>query len=1467
MAGIGRIPEFDPSVDNFGTYSRRVEQYFIANGVKEEDGVRRRAIFLSVVGGKVFSLLEDLIAPAKVDSISYKDIIKILLDHFEPAPSAIAARYHFNRATRQAGESISAFVARLRHLAKPCVFLSVTLDEMLRDRFVCGLQNEQVQAKLLKEAELTLASAIEIAQLSESADADASQFAGPSGDVIRGGSSGSDVINYFGQGGARGRGSGGRGRGRGASVGLPGRGTSIGLPGRGAGVGPPPTRQRGGYGAGGYVPFTEGSSAGRGRGGGARWQPRGAGRGQQSRLQCPRCLQQHAEVDCPARRMRCYRCHAVGHVRAACTFGGASRLQRLSEPELEAFQDGDEGAYLLDQEPWEEADTTYPAEMTPTVPEGFVTTGGNDSLYAHQGMDLGENMLSRESGEDSRRGVGEENAYFLFRSQEAEMAGRKPPLCVDVLVNDKPVCLELDTGAALSVCSEQEYRRIWPVDGPVIHSCDKVLKTYSGETLPVVGKAQVQVRYGSQVADLSVIVLKGSGPFLFGRDWLAKLKLDWPAICRVSTDASMDELVTEFADVFSPELGRYSGEPVSIEVDPDVQPRFFKPRAVPLAYREQVERQLQAEIDRGLWEPVKSSKWAAPLVLAPKSDGSVRICGDYRLTINKAAPVEQYPLPRFEELASKLQGSTVYSKVDLKAAYNQLSLDENSRQYLTVNTLKGLLKPTRLGFGYSSAPALFQRTMETLLAGIPGTCVFLDDVVCSGKTLQEHNLALREVLSRIRGAGLRLNKDKCVFGVSKVVYLGHQISGKGVEPTDDKVTAIANAPEPRNVSELRCWLGLINFYGKFLRGLASTLAPLYALLRRDVMWQWTDVERKAFQDAKCLLRSPPVLAHFDPRLPITLACDASPVGIGCVLSQKTSSGERPVAFYSRTLNDTERRYSQTDREGLAVVAGVKNFHFYLAGKTFVIQTDHKPLLGLIGEKKPLPLMASPRVVRWALMLGSYDYHLEYIPGSKQVHCDALSRLPVPGDVTSPSPVPAETIHLMEFLNDSPVSADQIRSWTGRDPVLSAVLKFVRDGWPRHTPSLGPEFQPFKCRESELSVQDGCILWGARVIVPPQGRKQVLTMLHEGHKGETRTKSFARMYVWWPNLDDDIVSMTKQCDICQAHRSNVPETPIHPWAWPSRPWERIHVDYCGPMGGWMFLVVVDAHSKWVDVFPSRTTTTAVTLEHLRQSFASWGLPRAIVTDNAQCFVSDEFKAFCKQNGIVHLTTPAMSPKSNGLAEKCVGTFKNSFKKQHLGSVHTKVSRFLFHYRATPHTTSRTSPAELFLGRRMRTPLDALVPDLGEKVRQNQARQKLYRDQRTVERSMNVGDSVYVSAVGRLRGGEGQVWMPGVLVGRAGVKLSVRLEDGRVIHRHLDHVRPADRPSAGDLSRRPSPVVGPVCAGYSRAFVASQCMSAATVHPTVTSPPATVTGSHASVSITRSALRDRASLRQPDFLSYT
>ena len=234
------------------------------------------------------------------------------------------------------------------------------------------------------------------------------------------------------------------------------------------------------------------------------------------------------------------------------------------------------------------------------------------------------------------------------------------------------------------------------------------------------------------------------------------------------------------------------------------------------------------------------------------------------------------------------------------------------------------------------------------------------------------------------------------------------MSGRGVETTEDKVRAILRAPEPSSVGQLRSWLGGINYYGMFLKDLSTVLAPLYVLLRQNQSWRWGDAERRAFEAGKALLLKPPAFAHFDPRYELELSADASPIGIGCVLSVITPAGERPVAFFSRTLNETERRYSQTDREALAVVAGVRKFHYFLADRSFQVQTNHKPLLGLIGEQKPLPLMASPRVVRWAMMLSAYDYRLEYRAGRLQGHCDAVSRLPLPDSLADvSSPVPAE----------------------------------------------------------------------------------------------------------------------------------------------------------------------------------------------------------------------------------------------------------------------------------------------------------------------------------------------------------------------------------------------------------------------------------------------------------------------------
>ena len=358
---------------------------------------------------------------------------------------------------------------------------------------------------------------------------------------------------------------------------------------------------------------------------------------------------------------------------------------------------------------------------------------------------------------------------FSVRPSECE---RRPPLMVKVSLDGRAVDMELDTGAALSVCSDSVFRQLWPSGGPDLEPCGVRLKTYSGEPLSVCGQAMVNVQYGGSCTRLPLVIVKGSGPCLFGRNWLSQIRLDcatkssnqirldWPTVCRVSSLYSVEPILDEHPDVFRDELGCYRGGEVTIDVDADVQPRFFKPQTVPLAYREAVDVELEKQIQLGLWEPVRHSKWAAPLVVVPKADGKIRICGDYRLTINRAAKVEQYPLPRVEELFSKLSGCTMFSKINLKSAYNQLVLDERPCEYLTVNTPKGLLRPLRLSFVYASGVSLFQRTLETLLADIPGVGVFLDDLVVAGADAESHNSALRAVLKRLDEAGLRVNLEK-----------------------------------------------------------------------------------------------------------------------------------------------------------------------------------------------------------------------------------------------------------------------------------------------------------------------------------------------------------------------------------------------------------------------------------------------------------------------------------------------------------------------------------------------------------------------------------------------------------------------------------------------------------------------------------------------------------------------------------
>ena len=291
---------------------------------------------------------------------------------------------------------------------------------------------------------------------------------------------------------------------------------------------------------------------------------------------------------------------------------------------------------------------------------------------------------------------------------------------------------------------------------------------------------------------------------------------------------------------------------------------------MPYILRERVEKELDRLLSEGIIEPVQFSDWAAPTVPIVKEDGRIRICGDYRVTINHLSKLDSYPIPKASDLFAALAGGKSFSKLDLSHAYLQLVLDEESRKFTTINTQKGLFQYKRLPFGILSAPAIFQRTMDSLLQGIPQTCVYLDDILITGNTVEEHLKNLDEVLRRLQTAGLRLKSSKCLFMAPSVEYLGHVIDSAGLYPTKAKVKAITEAPTPRNVTELRSFLGLINYYGKFLPNLSSTLAPLYKLLQQNTQWQWCDQQVTAFNAAKEALQSSTLLVHYDGSKPLTL---------------------------------------------------------------------------------------------------------------------------------------------------------------------------------------------------------------------------------------------------------------------------------------------------------------------------------------------------------------------------------------------------------------------------------------------------------------------------------------------------------------------------------------------------------------------------------------------------------------------
>ncbi|XP_033103603.1 uncharacterized protein K02A2.6-like [Anneissia japonica] len=546
MAQLGVLREFQDG-ENWTDFVERVEQYFIANEIK--DDAKKRAVLLTVCNSRTYSLMKDLLAPAKVTDKSYNELTELLKSHSEPKSSIIVSRFKFYSCTRPAGQSVSNYVASLRRLAEPCRF-GDTLEEMLRDRLVLGINDNRIQWKMLSETTLNFKTAVEIENAILEADANVK-------DINIGGTTSVNKVQH--------------------------------------------TQSR-------YnnrkVSNNNSTSSDR------------------PTPTCYLCLGPHLAPDCKHKEVMCHGCGKRGHLRKAC-----------KNPKQK--KDGKKGKV-----------------------NNYVTdTAAPQGQQQHQAQ--------------------YEHDEVLFN---IESKGSVAPITVQVKLNGVPLTMEVDTGASISIMSETHYNNLWKGNKPPLAKSHTVRRTYTNGNVDIVGTTNVSVSYKNFVHELQLLVVKGSGPAMFGRNCLEYIKLDWQELKNITVDncdGEINNIINKFPDVFKDGLGTYTGPKAKIHVNPDATPLYYKARAVPYMLRQKVEEALERDVRNGVVKHVETSEWAAPIVPVLKADGeTVRSCGDYKLTMNKQSTLDNYPIPKEQDLFACLAGGKYFTKPDLANAYQQMLLDE-----------------------------------------------------------------------------------------------------------------------------------------------------------------------------------------------------------------------------------------------------------------------------------------------------------------------------------------------------------------------------------------------------------------------------------------------------------------------------------------------------------------------------------------------------------------------------------------------------------------------------------------------------------------------------------------------------------------------------------------------------------------------------------------------------------------------
>jgi hypothetical protein len=857
------------------------------------------------------------------------------------------------------------------------------------------------------------------------------------------------------------------------------------------------------------------------------------------------------------------------------------------------------------------------------------------------------------------------------------------PWYVNLKVRGNQLKFKVDSGADVNTISEDTYNRMH--NRPKLEPNSQNLQSV-GTRVITLGTFECTTFNGGKLYKLRIYVVKGNHANLLSRTTSYDM-----GILTVNVPEINDVAITK--TVFG-EVGIMNTTPVTIKLKDDAEPyNVGTPRTVPIPLIPKVEAEIKNMERLGVIKKISEpTDWCSPMSLVSKKNGSLRLCVDLR-KLNKSIKREAYTLPTMDDILPNLSGSKYYSTLDASKGYWQIPLAEESAKLTTFITHQGRYQFQRLPFGISNASEIFQRKMSELLEGIEGVACYQDDVIVYGSTEKEHDERLDRVLKVIANSGMKLNQQKCSLKQISIKFLGHIISEHGCQPDPEKIRAIADLPSP-DVDNIRSLVGMINYLGRYVPNLQTIMKPINDLLREDMQFEWGQRQIEALEEIKAKLVSAPALAYFDPKRETIVSADSSSYGLGGVLMQKHGDKMLPVAFCSRTLNDAEKGYAQIEKECLAVTWTCEKFTKYLSGLQFTLQTDHKPLIPLLSTKDIYK--APARIQRLLMRLMPYSFTPVHIPGKLLKVADGLSRSPTEGhDDPSITELTDDCEAMIKSLNwpASTAKLDAIKEASKTDPQISEAMQYTLNGWPKYITDIPANLRDLQ--HSQFTVADGLLLYEDRIVIPHVFRAEMLERIHDGHLGITKSRERARSCIWWPNITQEIAEYVTKCKHCQTHRPAQRKEPLIPSAPPEGPWKCIAVDLLH-FENHNYLVAIDYYSKYLEISYLPKKTSAVVIDKVKALLARWGVPETIMSDNGPEFSSQEFTNFSRSYGFEHITSSPRYPQANGMAESGVKIAKSILRQE-------DPFLALLTYRSTSTAATGFSPAQLIMGRNLKTTL--------------------------------------------------------------------------------------------------------------------------------------------------------------------